>query len=144
MSSTSFSFTSANATGRLTESYTKGRRIPFWFNEDNLDVFGGAGGIVSTAPDLLKWAKALLGITNATSVGIPHTVLQECMSPQSLVQRGSRGTYGFGWFQQNVLGTEVSLASVIHLDGNFMIDAAGLAYWWPPRSHVPDHPTSGS
>jgi CubicO group peptidase (beta-lactamase class C family) len=108
MTSTFYSFATANSTGRLSESFTPyGRRIPHWFNKDDMSVIGGAGGILSTTTDLVKWAKALLGVTDSTAVGIPFAVLQECMSPQALVMPGYSATYGFGWIQQNVIGTNV-------------------------------------
>jgi CubicO group peptidase (beta-lactamase class C family) len=108
MTSSSYSPSSAVSTGRLSEFYHLGRRIPIFFTEDDVSVMGGAGGVLTTAEDMMKWGRMLLGITSSESVGIPHQILQDCMSPQVLMVRGASATYGFGWFQQNVLGTEVS------------------------------------
>jgi CubicO group peptidase (beta-lactamase class C family) len=107
MTSSSYSPSSAASTGRLSEFYHLGRRIPTFFTEDDVSVMGGAGGILTTAEDMMKWGKMLLDITPAESVGIPRQILQDCMSPQVLMQRGASLTYGFGWIQLNVLGTEV-------------------------------------
>jgi CubicO group peptidase (beta-lactamase class C family) len=107
MTSSSYSPSSATSTGRLSEFYHLGRRIPTFFTEDDVSVMGGAGGILITAEDMMQWGKMLLDITPAESVGIPRQILQDCMSPQVLLQRGASLTYGFGWIQLNVLGTEV-------------------------------------
>jgi CubicO group peptidase (beta-lactamase class C family) len=107
MTSSSYSPSSAASTGRLSEFYHLGRRIPILFTEDDMPVMGGAGGVLTTAEDMMKWGRMLLDITFSESVGIPRQILYGCMSPQVLMQRGASLTYGFGWIRLNVLGTEV-------------------------------------
>jgi CubicO group peptidase (beta-lactamase class C family) len=103
MTSTSFSLRTAQETGRLSEFFQNRRRIPAWFREDDVALMGGAGGVLSTAEDLLQWGKLFLGALGSASV--PPEILDECMRPQADV--GGGVTYGFGWFQQKALGADV-------------------------------------
>ena len=55
MSSTTLSPSKAAQTGRLTQTWTRGvRRIPFWFSDEVADLFSGAGGIISSAEDMVN------------------------------------------------------------------------------------------
>jgi CubicO group peptidase (beta-lactamase class C family) len=108
MTSSSYSPSSAESTGHLSESRdSSGRRIPLWFIDADTPILGGVGGILSSAPDLVKWTKALLGVTNTTTLDIPRSVLDETMSAQSLANKRFRLTYGFGWAQHTKAGIEV-------------------------------------
>lgn len=86
-----------------------GRRIPTWFNDEDTPFIGGAGNILSSAPDLVKWAKVLLGVIDSSTVGISRAVLDECLSAQSIVDKPTRSTYGFGWAQANKADMEVRI-----------------------------------
>jgi CubicO group peptidase (beta-lactamase class C family) len=108
MTSSTFSLEYAAATGNLSESYSPlGRRIPHWFDRDDMPVIAGAGGILSSAVDLLKWGKALLGVSNSSLVGIPEDILNRCMAPESRVDASRGQTYGFGWGQTTIMGQKV-------------------------------------
>jgi CubicO group peptidase (beta-lactamase class C family) len=108
MTSSTFSLEYAAATGELSESYNPhGRRIPHWLDKNDMPVIAGAGGILSSAVDLLKWGKALLGVTNSSSVGIPEDILNRCMAPESVVDSSRGMTYGLGWRQMKIMGHDV-------------------------------------
>jgi hypothetical protein len=108
MTSSTFSLEYAAATGNLSESYSPfGRRIPHWLDREDMPVIAGAGGILSSAVDLLKWGKALLGVTNSTSIGIPEDILNRCMAPESIIDANRGLTYGFGWIQASIMGYKV-------------------------------------
>ena len=54
MSSTTFSAKKASMRGSLTQSWTtSGRRIPFWSDDELLDLNAGAGGIISNVFDMV-------------------------------------------------------------------------------------------
>jgi hypothetical protein len=108
MTSSTFSLEYAAATGNLSESYSPfGRRIPHWLDREDMPVIAGVGGILSSAVDLLKWGKALLGVTNSTSIGIPEDILNRCMAPESIIDANRGLTYGFGWIQASIMGYKV-------------------------------------
>jgi CubicO group peptidase (beta-lactamase class C family) len=109
MTSSTYSFDYAAATGHLSESYEpSGRRIPYWFDREDASVSAGPAGVMSSAVDLLKWGKMLLGVTNSTVVGIPRDILERCMAPESVVNAARGLTYGFGWQQSTMMGHKVS------------------------------------
>jgi CubicO group peptidase (beta-lactamase class C family) len=108
MTSSTFSLEYAAATGNLSESHSPfGRRIPHWLDREDMPVIAGVGGILSSAVDLLKWGKALLGVTNSTSIGIPEDILNRCMAPESIIDANRGLTYGFGWIQASIMGYKV-------------------------------------
>jgi CubicO group peptidase (beta-lactamase class C family) len=108
MTSSTFSLEYAAATGNLSESYSPfGRRIPHWLDREDMPVIAGAAGVLSSAVDLLRWGKALLGVTNSSLVGIPEDILNRCMAPESIIDANRGLTYGFGWIQASVLGYKV-------------------------------------
>lgn len=54
MSTTTFRPDTARKTGLLTQTWTKfGRRVPFGFPEDVVELVAGPGGIISSAADLV-------------------------------------------------------------------------------------------
>jgi CubicO group peptidase (beta-lactamase class C family) len=109
MTGSTYSLDYAAATGHLSESYEPGgRRIPHWFNREDASVNAGPGGVMSSAVDLLKWGKLLLGVTNSSAVGIPREILERCMAPESVVDAARSLTYGFGWQQSTMMGHNVS------------------------------------
>jgi CubicO group peptidase (beta-lactamase class C family) len=107
MTSSTYSFKEATAGGHVSESWNVDtRRIPHWLLEEDIALVGGAGGIMSSASDMVNWAKLLLGSINGTAIGIPEKILQNAMSPQALI--GANGmTYGYGWIQQAYAGNQV-------------------------------------
>lgn len=121
MSSTSYSLSAALASGRASQAFdTAHRRIPLGLPDIDQALIAGPAGILSTAPDVLKWARLLLGGWNGTDMDgvVPKEVREEFMSAQSLLPRATRGkfgngrvTYGFGWFQDEVSGVRVSGAT---------------------------------
>jgi CubicO group peptidase (beta-lactamase class C family) len=109
MTTSTYSFEYATATGDLSESYEpNGRRISHWYNRGDASVTAGPGGVMSSTVDLLKWGKMLLGATNSTAVGIPREILDKCVAPESVVDTILDLTYGFGWFQSTIMGFKVS------------------------------------
>jgi CubicO group peptidase (beta-lactamase class C family) len=105
MSSTTYSSEAANATGRLTQSFSSfGRRIPTWLTATDIPLIAGAGSMLSTIDDLASWAKLLL---NATTAPIPRAILDDCMRPHALVPPGDI-TYGYGFGQRQYKGHRVS------------------------------------
>lgn len=61
MSSATFSPAKALRSGKRTEAWTQsGRRIPFWISEDDAEVSEGAGGVITSAGDLVSIITRLL------------------------------------------------------------------------------------
>lgn len=55
MSSTTFSASEAARSGKLAQTWTgSGRRIPFWFPDEMIELNAGPGGIISSAVDLVR------------------------------------------------------------------------------------------
>ena len=117
MSTTTFSPTAANNSGLLTHAWTPlGRRIPFWFDESIVDLMAGAGGIISSAEDMVRWLSALLNegqdpTTNKTV--IPKSVFDAVTTAQiivggKLIPASSIVGYGMGWMRTNVGTADVS------------------------------------
>jgi CubicO group peptidase (beta-lactamase class C family) len=121
MSSTSYFPSFGQARGTAAHTFAKnGRRIPNWATDTEADYNAGAGGVVSSAKDLVEWVRLLLSDghdVNGTKETISRSVLNECMRPQALI-RGAEGkgplpdlgpvTYGFGWMQMVYHGHRVS------------------------------------
>jgi len=56
MTSSTFSINKAASSGRLTQTWASiGRRIPLSFAEDSVDLLAGAGGVISTAEDMVTF-----------------------------------------------------------------------------------------
>jgi CubicO group peptidase (beta-lactamase class C family) len=117
MSSTSFSREKAERTGQSSQAFDEVyRRVPHTFTEIDMPLVAGMGGVLSTAPDILRWARLFLGGLEKTTAEkiIPRTVLDECTAAQALLPKQwqvrfghGRVTYGFGWFQDEVAGVRV-------------------------------------
>jgi CubicO group peptidase (beta-lactamase class C family) len=138
MTSSYYSFAESNATGRMSESWAYfGRRIPHWLNDSDLGLIAGAGGIMSSAVDMVRWARVLVRATNGTAVGIPEDVIQTCMSAHSLVETGH--TYGYGWEQQDFQGIPVIFSSGLRCGCMLTGLADRLARGWCPRRHLAGH-----
>lgn len=55
MTSTTYSPSEALASGKATENWTAfGRRIPWWFTDDQVQLNAGPGGVISSVPDLVS------------------------------------------------------------------------------------------
>jgi CubicO group peptidase (beta-lactamase class C family) len=139
MSSTTYSLAFFNESGRGSEAWASfGRRIPHWLTDGDQGLIAGAGGIMSTTKDLVQWVKLLVGAINGTEIGIPETILQTCMSAQSLVATGV--SYGFGWAQQEYRGIDSpvsSRVSVIELLFNVYPRLCGTMGAYPARRRSP-------
>lgn len=108
MSSSSFSPSQANSTGRFTQSWSAGgtRRIPTWFGDYESQVFSGPGGIVSSVEDMAKWVALQLGGSEAIA-----KAAYEAPHQARAVGAGPFRTYGMGWAQDTVLGHPVGASS---------------------------------
>lgn len=55
MSTTTFWPNEAREAGLLTQTWTKfGRLIPFWFEDEVVELMAGAGGVISSAADMVR------------------------------------------------------------------------------------------
>ncbi|PIL26205.1 hypothetical protein GSI_11960 [Ganoderma sinense ZZ0214-1] len=120
MSDTTFSPTIANNSGLLTHTWTPfGRRIPFWFDESVAHLKAGAGGIISSAEDVVRWLSVLLNegqdpTTNKTV--IPKSVFDAVTTSQVIVAGKPISTYGssivgygMGWLRTSVGTADILL-----------------------------------
>ncbi|KAM5537319.1 hypothetical protein V8D89_009049 [Ganoderma adspersum] len=120
MSTTTFSPTVANNSGLLTHTWTLfGRRIPFWFDESLAHLKAGAGGIISSADDMVRWLSVLLNegqdpTTNKTV--IPKSVFDAVTTSQIIMAGKPIPTYGnsivgygMGWIRTSVGTADVLL-----------------------------------
>ncbi|TFK57591.1 beta-lactamase/transpeptidase-like protein [Heliocybe sulcata] len=121
MTSTTFSPEEAIASGKLTVTWTHtGRRIPFWFTEDTIELQAGAGGVTSSAEDMTRWLAFLLsgGLhpeTNETLISpsafneitTAHVVTDGKAPNPNLSVAG----YGMGWWRQSYRGHEFAYHS---------------------------------
>ncbi|KAH9919588.1 beta-lactamase/transpeptidase-like protein [Fomitopsis serialis] len=86
MTHTTFWPNEAREAGLLTEAWTKfGRLIPFWFDEEVVELMAGAGGIISSAEEMTKWLTVLL------NKGIEPTS-NETIVPRSAFDEITTGT----------------------------------------------------
>ena len=108
MNSSTFSSAVANASGLLTDTWSKsGRRIPFWFDDSIGDFKAGAGGVISNAKDLVRWLAVLLneGQDPATNKTIFSKSLFDAVTTSRWITSGkpqepygdSIFGYGMGW-----------------------------------------------
>ncbi|KAJ3557983.1 hypothetical protein NM688_g1175 [Phlebia brevispora] len=123
MSSTTLYESEASRNGKLTQAWnTRGRLIPNWLNDKGIDLMAGAGGIMSSAIDMVKWVRMLLnaGVDPVTqAVVVPRSVFETVTSVQIPVQRVgswpefSPMGYGMGWDRVSYQGHEI----VMHAGG---------------------------
>ncbi|CAL1697760.1 unnamed protein product [Somion occarium] len=117
MKSTTFSESVASRDGKLTQTWTRfGRRIPFWFSDDMVELNSGPGGVISSVVDMTQWLKALLhaGVNPDTNVTvIPKSAFDEVTTAHAIVSGKasvpyvSLSGYGMGWSRQSYKGHEV-------------------------------------
>jgi CubicO group peptidase (beta-lactamase class C family) len=99
----------ATAAGRHAQSFTPdGRRIPNWVTPEDVRLNAGAGGVISSAEDMARWVRLLLGRSGEDADrAVPRAALEECMAPQAAILHTNTDqfpadgtiTYGFGWMQ---------------------------------------------
>ena len=90
MTSTTFSVDEAIRSGKFTQMwFISGRRIPYWFSEDIMQLNAGPGGVISNVVDMVCWAMSCIGPT--TDVGLLDQVAANATEwrCQSCHQRGS-------------------------------------------------------
>ncbi|KAI0063205.1 beta-lactamase/transpeptidase-like protein [Artomyces pyxidatus] len=141
MSSSSFSFNAANASGKATQTFTveSGRRIPWWITDTEEELVAGPGGVISNVEDMDKWVRTMLngGIDPRTNITIiPASAWTEVTTSRAVVQGFAQKTnpqysiqgYGLGWFRDGYAGHDIiqhdgsvpgssSLVTVAQLDG---------------------------
>ncbi|KZT69403.1 beta-lactamase/transpeptidase-like protein [Daedalea quercina L-15889] len=117
MSHTTFWPGEAREAGLLTQAWTKfGRLIPFWFDDEVVELMAGAGGIISSAEDMTKWLTVLLneGVEpGSNKTIIPHSAFEEITTAHSITS-GKPATpemsiqgYGLGWLRVSYQGHDV-------------------------------------
>ena len=108
MNSSTLSSAVANASGLLTDTWSKsGRRIPFWFDDSIGDFKAGAGGVISNAKDLVRWLAVLLneGQDPATNKTIFSKSVFDAVTTSRWITSGKPQApygdsifgYGMGW-----------------------------------------------
>ncbi|KAJ7873526.1 beta-lactamase/transpeptidase-like protein [Mycena olivaceomarginata] len=118
---------------RFSQTWTpSSRRIPFFATEQTVDLIAGAGGVISTAEDLLLWAKLILNgrvdsVTNTTI--IPKATFDLATTGQSILTHQGDGLlsaieYGLGWARTAYRGHEL----VLHNGGAPGISAMCTVY----------------
>ncbi|CCL99820.1 uncharacterized protein FIBRA_01844 [Fibroporia radiculosa] len=117
MSSTTFWPEEAANSGKLTQTWTKfGRRIPFWFTDEVVDLMAGAGGVISSAQDMTKWLSVLLNsgvdpVSNTTI--LPRSVFDEITTAHTIMKGTpdspeiSVAGYGLGWMRFSYQGHDI-------------------------------------
>ncbi|KAI0320012.1 beta-lactamase/transpeptidase-like protein [Amylostereum chailletii] len=113
-----FSVDAATASGRLTQTWTPpGRRIPFWFDENIVELNAGAGGVLASAEDMGKWLQVLLNEgmdPRSNQTLIPSSAFAEITTAHTIISGGHssipgfsiRG-YGLGWDRYSYAGHDV-------------------------------------
>jgi CubicO group peptidase (beta-lactamase class C family) len=146
MNSTTYSPEVAQSTGMHSHTFDPdGRRVPNLFTEDDYQLIAGAGGVISSTVDMVKWVRLLLGhATQDAKKAVPASILEECMKPQAALLHlapgsiplplGGTMTYGLGWHQlqynqHQVRGRESPLLSAL------MCVAIGGSAWRQRSRH---------
>jgi CubicO group peptidase (beta-lactamase class C family) len=113
MTSTTFKRTHAKETGHASQTFGhQYRRIPHSFYEVDMPLVVGMGGLMSTAPDILRWARLLLGGRANKNEIIPRTVLEECMSAQVLLPHSIPGDVRVQMASNEIFGIPVSFTFI--------------------------------
>ncbi|PIL26377.1 hypothetical protein GSI_12133 [Ganoderma sinense ZZ0214-1] len=123
MVSTAFDVEEALSSGTMSQGWasTNGRRIPLWLTEEmSTRLVGGAGGIMSNAVDMTKWAGMLLNggvdpYTNKTIV--PAWIFDATTTARTIVAGNVTGPpqipsrsiigYGLGWARLSYQGHDI-------------------------------------
>ncbi|KAJ6559846.1 beta-lactamase/transpeptidase-like protein, partial [Mycena capillaripes] len=101
---------------RFSQTWTPTRRrIPFFMTEHTADLIAGAGGVISTAEDMLLWAKLIMngGVDPQTNIQIiPNGTVALATTGRSILT--SEGNeffsvmeYGLGWVRTAYRGHEL-------------------------------------
>ncbi|KAI0645138.1 beta-lactamase/transpeptidase-like protein [Trametes meyenii] len=89
-----------NASGKLTHTWTKtGRRIPFWCTDEVSRFMAGAGGVISSAEDMVKWLATLLnqGVDPVSGeVIFPRDVYDTVTTARQVLEGAPTSQYGVG------------------------------------------------
>ncbi|KAF7350120.1 Beta-lactamase domain-containing protein [Mycena venus] len=91
------------------------RRIPFFMTEHTADLIAGAGGVISTAEDMLLWAQLIMngGVDPQTSIQIiPNATVNLATTGHSIFSNEgnvffSVMEYGLGWVRTAYRGHEL-------------------------------------
>ncbi|KAI0655705.1 beta-lactamase/transpeptidase-like protein [Cubamyces menziesii] len=124
MSTSTLSPSEAASSGLLTNTWTKdGRRIPFWFTEEDSRLTAGPGGVISSAKDMVKWLAIWLNEGVHPSSGeiiIPRSVYDAVTTARQVVEGSPTKSYGasivgygMGWKRWTYEGIEM----IMHTGG---------------------------
>ncbi|KAJ7346248.1 beta-lactamase/transpeptidase-like protein [Mycena albidolilacea] len=91
------------------------RRIPFFMTENTADLIAGAGGVISTAEDMLLWAKLIMngGVDPQTNIQIiPNATVNLATTGHSIFSNEGNELfsvmeYGLGWVRTTYRGHEL-------------------------------------
>ncbi|TFY56936.1 hypothetical protein EVJ58_g7336 [Rhodofomes roseus] len=117
MTHTTFWPNEAREAGLLTQAWTKfGRLIPFWFDNEVVELMAGAGGIISSAEEMTKWLTVLLnrGVDPASNrTIIPRSAFEEITTAHAIIAgrpmtpEMSVMGYGLGWQRLSYQGHDM-------------------------------------
>ncbi|RDX45785.1 beta-lactamase/transpeptidase-like protein [Lentinus brumalis] len=119
MTATTYDLTAADESGLMSQSFIfTGRRIPVIFQDPRAASFiAGAGGVISNAIDMAKWAATVLNrgvdpVSNTTI--IPDWVYDETTTAREIMTGNTTADpsmsvvgYGLGWQRQSYLGHDI-------------------------------------
>ncbi|KAI0713049.1 beta-lactamase/transpeptidase-like protein [Cerioporus squamosus] len=119
MTATTYNLTAADESGLMSQSFTfTGRRIPVIFQDPSAASFiAGAGGVISNAVDMAKWAATVLnqGVDPVSNTTIfPSWVYDETTTAREVMTGNTTADptmsvagYGLGWQRQSYLGHDI-------------------------------------
>lgn len=137
MASSSFTFDSARASGRLATPYGKVEEKVVALPHRDLDLAGPAGSINATVGDLARWLECNVNGGSRAGVEIvsPAT-MRQIHAPTMVTAEGPElwdeaysGGYAMGWFLENYRG-----AKVVHHGGN--IDGFTALVTFAPKEKI--------
>ena len=137
MGTTSFTFDSARASGKLASPYSKIEDEVRLVPHRSLDLAGPAGSINSTVGDLAKWLQCNVNGGGRAGVEvITSPTLRQIHMPTMVMPEGPAmwdetypGGYGLGWFLENYRGVRV-----VHHGGN--IDGFSALVAFAPKEKI--------